>query len=224
MFDVDIFQRLIQVHPHTRGEIVVYGTAHSGKGGSPPHAWGDYNDCFVCRLHVRFTPTRVGRFSCGSGSSLPQSVHPHTRGEIAYDEAYTGMQTGSPPHAWGDSSLRQSGPPYGRFTPTRVGRFLSQAGATFGHAVHPHTRGEIRGSEGNFLATHGSPPHAWGDCVLGCAITMRRRFTPTRVGRFHRPHLSALCPAVHPHTRGEIHRLTRLPSCSRGSPPHAWGD
>jgi len=91
----------LQVHPHTRGDIISSPTPGTTYYGSPPHAWGHSDLDASCRLLDRFTPTRVGTLNtcrCASGRS---SVHPHTRGDI-FDAALQALLAcGSPPHAWG---------------------------------------------------------------------------------------------------------------------------
>ena len=70
------------VHPHTRGEIVVWCCRAVCVYGSPPHAWGDCRVQLLGHAVPRFTPTRVGRLSPGPPARGLPSVHPHTRGEI----------------------------------------------------------------------------------------------------------------------------------------------
>ena len=189
-----------------------------------PHAWGDWCDQPEIAVPARFTPTRVGRFSTSALCWRSRSVHPHTRGEIAvmvYDHR---PAAGSPPHAWGDYSIPQPNLYQDRFTPTRVGRLNWHRPSTPPAPVHPHTRGEIAGRLARLDFEHGSPPHAWGDCLPAVHRWHPHRFTPTRVGR--------LCPAawasplvpVHPHTRGEIFNVEIATPRAPGSPPHAWGD
>ena len=171
-----------------------------------------------------FTPTRVGRLDRCRPYRPCHLVHPHTRGEIAYQLPGWCAPVGSPPHAWGDFLFVQLLGEVRRFTPTRVGRFLGAIGFGSAGAVHPHTRGEISAPFNGVVTMAGSPPHAWGDLHEVAEMVGQPRFTPTRVGRFWAWTERRWAPTVHPHTRGEIGRRATLAGRSYGSPPHAWGD
>ena len=92
----------LPVHPHTRGEIDADHEGSDAATGSPPHAWGDCVRHPQCHAHIRFTPTRVGRFRPACSPPARMSVHPHTRGEISAAATQLAKPIGSPPHAWGD--------------------------------------------------------------------------------------------------------------------------
>ena len=191
--------------------------------GSPPHAWGR----LICEAGVvsftRFTPTRVGKTAHPSLRARRSSVHPHTRGEDSGYEVRSNGNDGSPPHAWGRRHCDHMQRPSGRFTPTRVGKTLDFIGRRGACAVHPHTRGEdvLIGPQSG--GPSGSPPHAWGRPSGDKAACIRRRFTPTRVGKTVQHVRDEVREAVHPHTRGEDPMRYVCIVMAVGSPPHAWG-
>src|SRR5205085_1080578 len=90
-----------------------------------------------------------------------------------------------------------------RFTPTRVGKTQLRKSWQPAWSVHPHARGEDSSSPGSASHSSGSPPRAWGRPEELVDDFLRRRFTPTRVGKTRIP------PVPDP------------PAC--GSPPRAWG-
>jgi len=69
----------------------------------------------------------------------------------------------------------------------------------------------------------GSPPRAWGQCLVIAHALRHARFTPTGVGTILILDRRIASVSVHPHGRGD--NLDRLDcSCGRyGSPPRAWG-
>jgi len=90
-------------------------------------------------------------------------------------------------------------------------------------SVHPHVRGEYRGTLSFLAIPNGSPPRAWGILVGfeggGCG----GRFTPTCVGNtWDAPTFSNGAP-VHPHVRGEYGQRSDPHRRIAGSPPRAWG-
>jgi len=70
------------VHPHTRGDIILFVSLRSEKNGSPPHAWGHRLRLLLLRRGFRFTPTRVGTSRLLQMIWPWSTVHPHTRGDI----------------------------------------------------------------------------------------------------------------------------------------------
>ena len=152
--------------------------------GSPPHAWGQ------CK--------------CRSRLSRHNAVHPTCVGSITGISITVAAGSGSPPHAWGQC--------------------LCCPPAPRGRSVHPHMRG-VNGDIGIYLPLttrftptcvgsiekrrtafadpSGSPPHAWGQCVVFAPKAMK-------------------CP-VHPHMRGVNTGLGAGLPAVFGSPPHAWG-
>ena len=69
------------VHPHIRGEHLNYGFLRVVMCGSSPHPWG--TQCAACcrQISHRFIPTSVGNTMMRLFQRLPNSVHPHIRGE-----------------------------------------------------------------------------------------------------------------------------------------------
>ena len=75
------------------------------------------------------------------------TVHPHVRGDDAFESALAAEHGGSPPRAWG----RRTG-------------MTGRGGAP---TVHPHVRGDD--DDNVLLLAHdaGSPPRAWGRHLPG---------------------------------------------------------
>jgi hypothetical protein len=53
------------VHPHMRGDNLTIEPSRNLYTGSPPHAWGQWCNCYACRSAPRFTPTCVGTMLSG---------------------------------------------------------------------------------------------------------------------------------------------------------------
>src|SRR5690606_30682419 len=90
----------------------------------------------------RFIPTRVGRGCPAWRRSARATVHPHSRGERAFQLPTRARRVGSSPLAWGEGILRLPAPPLHRFIPTRVGRGTRRRRTRATTPVHPHSRGE----------------------------------------------------------------------------------
>ena len=193
----------ISVHPHVRGEDVRPNLYMNGKDGSPPRAWGRFSLRIVRGVISRFTPTCVGKMFIAAQKGAVTAVHPHVRGEdggCVYNYQDAG---GSPPRAWGRSAWDGPVRMFTRFTPTCVGKIPACCLSGRTRTVHPHVRGEdcIGSRWLGFLP--GSPPRAWGRCLLPIHEPGGCRFTPTCVGKM--PAINAASASM------------------RGSPPRAWG-
>ena len=71
--------------------------------------------------------------------------------------------------------------------------------------------------------TLGSPPRVWGRRVAAGWVRLRRRFTPTGVGKTRKATPVAGSRSVHPHGCGEDNSAHELSKCNIGSPPRVWG-
>ena len=171
-----------------RGEDCAISCKCKRTYGSPPHAWGRRSAFPSVSLHVRFTPTCVGKTTGPREYTSGASVHPHMRGEDRYSAIPAHRVDGSPPHAWG----RPVGVQYRcrrfRFTPTCVGKTLVDAEVLTWRAVHPHMRGEDFTSMILSIDWRGSPPHAWGRLLSDKSNDLIDRFTPTCVGKTSSSH------------------------------------
>ena len=155
-----------------------------------------------------------------------------------------GVPDGSPPRVWGRHRQGQPLNNHRRFTPTRVGKTLSNVGTASPKTVHPHACGEDLEFPHKRLETLGSPPRVWGRLQAQVAAAHAVRFTPTRVGKTSRASGSSCRPyrftptrvgktqygdsaswqpPVHPHAYGEDYPLTSSYYEHRGSPPRVWG-
>ena len=169
-----------------------------------PHGRGDNDLAALRRLeNDRFTPTGVGTMPSASASSTFAAVHPHGRGDNDVQFVLHNLGVGSPPRAWGQSRRACEPPTAARFTPTGVGTIWPRRLRAPLSAVHPHGRGDNLGARMLGRIVNGSPPRAWGQCVVSADPPLRYRFTPTVVGTMH---------------------CGQCGQCGhRGSPPRAWG-
>ena len=191
--------------------------------GSPPRAWGGLGRDLPHAARQRLTPTCVGRTSPSPAGTRPPSAHPHVRGEDVSTHLLRGMSRGSPPRAWGGRAARSScrrdagSPPRAwggrrgccvpagrlRLTPTCVGRTAAGKCTAGRSAAHPHVRGEDHTTVASAPLGRGSPPRAWGGRTRGTPESLRKRLTPTCVGRTAGGTALRRSPPAHPHVRGE---------------------
>ena len=194
-----------------------------GSFGSPPRAWGQ---CITLRsIHAlrRFTPTGVGTMRWIRPSPTAMPVHPHGRGDNHGDHAMHGVQTGSPPRAWGQCAQSRAAHRRRRFTPTGVGTIESTTRHLPRRAVHPHGRGDNTDIPVRSERRFGSPPRAWGQCPARRDDRIVIRFTPTGVGTMAASRRRCIQAAVHPHGRGDNLWYSIGTVINHGSPPRAWG-
>ncbi len=116
------FSRTTPVHPHACGEDVQGTTLACSVYGSPPRVWGRLRLGQREGTELRFTPTRVGKTSRSSRSSLAIAVHPHACGEDLLKMSALLAFFGSPPRVWGRRFPVDHLAQHHRFTPTRVGK------------------------------------------------------------------------------------------------------
>ncbi len=150
------------VHPHVRGANGGSFQFPDQAIGSPPRAWGQCGEDFERLRRGRFTPTCVGPISSSHCPRRRATVHPHVRGANAA--------------IWARCECPS------RFTPTCVGPICPAAVAADRNSVHPHVRGANASAFALQASDHGSPPRAWGQCLLRFGLPPERRFTPTCVG------------------------------------------
>ena len=130
------------VHPHGRGDWLKQSEVGRTKLGSPPRAWG-LVWCPVSRGRLRrFTPTGVGTGWYGFRWVKEETVHPHGRGDWSSVLDDDGLESGSPPRAWGLALYDQRDVEHYRFTPTGVGTGHFFARERLWQTVHPHGRGD----------------------------------------------------------------------------------
>ena len=171
--------------------------------GSSPRAWGTQLQPMLRLRFRRFIPTCVGNTSRFPTSPICASVHPHVRGEHREEPPMHPCQVGSSPRAWGTRH---------RLHRTRDRR-----------AVHPHVRGEHSLPSARRRGVSGSSPRAWGTLPVAAVFEFGVRFIPTCVGNTGPALYRGLCPAVHPHVRGEHFRASSNVTRTTGSSPRAWG-
>ena len=80
-FSTHFASRYVAVHPHTRGEHMLYQANQAIHTGSSPHTWGTQTINNTLNSIHRFIPTHVGNTWHNALSIFARAVHPHTRGE-----------------------------------------------------------------------------------------------------------------------------------------------
>ena len=211
------------VHPHVRGDNQNRYCKFSGFHGSPPRAWGQCQCTGIFIGLGRFTPTCVGTIVWYSFQGIRGTVHPHVRGDNKSRPTNSRTAAGSPPRAWGQCLRLRENRSRRWFTPTCVGTMRCSDLRRIEYAVHPHVRGDNRGSSRRANSYVGSPPRAWGQSVERGYVDLARRFTPTCVGTIYDGVTYRHCLKVHPHVPGDNHQANRSKLCVIGSPPRAWG-
>ena len=174
------------VHPHGRGDNVTPVSPQTPNCGSPPRAWGQFDEPVADDVLRRFTPTGVGTMHSIELGALGRVLGspPRAWGQCDLQCFDGGVELGSPPRAWGQCAQALQAYPQLRFTPTGVGTMLSlrEISAQTGRftptgvgTIAPDTRdrcGEIR-----FTPTGVGTMHP--AIIL---IPRLSRFTPTGVG------------------------------------------
>src|SRR5690606_23796791 len=89
------------VHPHARGDDAPSLAEQFYRDGTPPRAWGRANRHRHSDHRGRYTPTRVGTTLADTPRELPNSVHPHARGDDLEPRKRLSRKLGTPPRAWG---------------------------------------------------------------------------------------------------------------------------
>ena len=175
--------RLMQKHPHVRGEDSWSRCAGVSVRETPPRAWGRPTIIMHGADKWRNTPTFVGKTrGLGDFGASPKK-HPHVRGEDFVSRYRLRCPAETPPRSWGrPSSTSGLGLP-ARNTPTCVGKTRLTPCARRALQKHPHVRGE----DARPLSWPGlkweTPPRAWGRQDAGKPRVVAPRNTPTCVGK-----------------------------------------
>ena len=191
------------VHPHGRGDNLVYTRNYDVPPGSPPRAWGQFRRAGSPDAARRFTPTGVGTITQLRTADRVSPVHPHGRGDNLPKFAQIHCA------AW--------------FTPTGVGTIRRRAAQRVPVTVHPHGRGDNADADVGEATLTGSPPRAWGQYEPPPRPRRAPRFTPTGVGTMRSTTSAVSVSTVHPHGRGDNLTAFQVPMSLVGSPPRAWG-
>ena len=195
--------RLLQKHPHGRGEDFRPGAVCINPVETPPRAWGRHS----ARRHIlprsRNTPTGVGKTALdidiinikqkhphGRGEDVHQGKrrvrwpkHPHGRGEDAAKPRFRQAGTETPPRAWGRPDNITGASTNSRNTPTGVGKTYIIGELDGSRKKHPHGRGEDILTGTRVPPPVETPPRAWGRPVHKVRHALNNRNTPTGVGK-----------------------------------------
>ena len=170
------------VHPHARGEHVLWLLKVGSPCGSSPRSWGTPTQA-GCRGEVnRFIPTLVGNTNTHRVLCVLVAVHPHARGEHNWVSSAIAANSGSSPRSWGTPRGLVRARKAGRFIPTLVGNTVELARLQDRTSVHPHARGEHAVRCAALPCLAGSSPRSWGTLRAPPAVATDSRFIPTLVG------------------------------------------
>ncbi len=130
---------------------------------------------------------------------------------------------GPSPRAWGQRIWLGGLRPARRSIPTGVGTTSTASRTRRSRTVHPHGRGDNSDWFKPYVAGYGPSPRAWGQRIVAVVILGIIRSIPTGVGTTSSVCRPPLCPAVHPHGRGDNLAGTAQNASGYGPSPRAWG-
>ena len=134
-----------------------------------------------------------------------------------------GIDTETPPRAWGRPiSVAEGSVPAGN-TPTGVGKTYRPPPPWATIWKHPHGRGEDEYVMLSHCLASETPPRAWGRRNHLPQGQKSPRNTPTGVGKTGGVEGCGMCTQKHPHGRGEDLYPARSASRIIETPPRAWG-
>ena len=93
--------RVLEKHPHVRGEDLGKDEAPEVAAETPPRAWGRPAWEQLAASGDGNTPTCVGKTARGHPSGQSAGKHPHVRGEDCAQSSGMAMPMETPPRAWG---------------------------------------------------------------------------------------------------------------------------
>ena len=191
--------------------------------GSSPHTRGTHGVALSLVQICRFIPAHAGNTAGYTYNVLLNTVHPRTRGEHSAGLFSVSQKAGSSPHTRGTRWPAHAVPWSSRFIPAHAGNTRSSCASCRACTVHPRTRGEHYDSSQHAIYCRGSSPHTRGTRTVRIMASMVSRFIPAHAGNtFDVPQRDAWGP-VHPRTRGEHSKPSRLSADFTGSSPHTRG-
>ena len=165
--------------------------------------WGKHSNARQELESERFTPTLVGKTISSHLRLISTMVHPHACGENYNILGWRSIIIGSPPRLWGKLANTMLDGNLDRFTPTLVGKTLTQISSIMSQTVHPHACGENTVILVTKDGRRGSPPRLWGKRGSDHWKVLDIRFTPTLVGKTPKQLTARDELSVHPHACGE---------------------
>ena len=173
-------------HPHARGEDSINANQKSSWIETPPRTWGRLGSSGTGAVHIRNTPTHVGKTVYVLDRHDIIRKHPHARGEDFFTEVF--------------------GYPLSGNTPTHVGKTQDKDKLLAKFKKHPHARGEDLYTVNNFFSLLETPPRTWGRRSGRFHQPNNVRNTPTHVGKTGPNQTGWADIEKHPHARGEDHK------------------
>ena len=159
---------------------------------------------FAFYCYTSETPPRAwGRREFANEGSAAHQKHPHERGEDWLLLLLSILTSGN--------------------TPTSVGKTDDWHEHLSYSEKHPHERGEDASKNAFSFFVMETPPRAWGRPAPSSSSSTRSRNTPTSVGKTLPIHGLLSETRKHPHERGEDSAVAISTTCSKETPPRAWG-
>ncbi len=109
-------------HPHACGENPEPKVTDARTYGPSPRVWGELAEFDLFSGAIRTIPTRVGRTTRNTASTITVSDHPHACGENPQRVCHRARGIGPSPRVWGEPIANREIVNIARTIPTRVGR------------------------------------------------------------------------------------------------------
>ena len=165
----------------------------------------------------------MGKTAAGLGHQGAKGKHPHGRGEDRDYIAKLGLESETPPRAWGRQPVARRLLVSGRNTPTGVGKTKTRSCWRSLRRKHPHGRGEDHDGVVEVFDAAETPPRAWGRPMTDARRLPLIGNTPTGVGKTLAAGAGKETEKKHPHGRGEDLAYLAGNAHAAETPPRAWG-
>ncbi len=150
------------VYPRWRGELIYSKPSECIPGGLSPLARGTQYLQHPQEHQRRFIPAGAGNSHKLVKQTLPGSVYPRWRGELAYRLVIAPPQLGLSPLARGTRRLPPAQPWIFRFIPAGAGNSRNALPRRDSASVYPRWRGELRAAATPEVPLPGLSPLARG--------------------------------------------------------------
>ena len=170
---------------------------------TPPRVWGRLLQQEIRRICCRNTPTGVGKTTCTCAVEDDYEKHPHGCGEDTGASCLPRIRRETPPRVWGRLTLTVALLDLHGNTPTGVGKTRRRSMQGQAGQKHPHGCGEDPGAGNQWTEQGETPPRVWGRLSIMQQHGVRKRNTPTGVGKTRLSTAQTLYEVKHPHGCGE---------------------
>ena len=180
-------------HPHKHGEDRLLQHSLLCCLETPPQAWGRPPVIKSLTASCRNTPTSMGKTGQRRAYCRLDQKHPHKHGEDKTTFSAKLIQPETPPQAWGRLATTPKSLRNQRNTPTSMGKTHRVFRSKKRGKKHPHKHGEDRMLQKSGENRIETPPQAWGRLYINDTDTMKKRNTPTSMGKtVQRPPLDCI--------------------------------